>query len=75
MVFVAPVGVVTVCFAGLVILKKFSGDSQRAWMAGVHKRVGLTATVIINMKNLKIPGLTTTVSDFMQKLRVEELAA
>jgi ABC-type multidrug transport system fused ATPase/permease subunit len=74
-VFVAPMGVVVICLAGLVILMKFTGDSQRAWMAGVQKRVGLTATVITNMKNLKISGLATTVSDFLQKLRVEELAA
>jgi ABC-type multidrug transport system fused ATPase/permease subunit len=75
LVFVAPMGVVIVCFAGLIILMKFTGDSQRAWMAGVQKRVGLTATVITNMKNLKISGLTPTVSDFVQKLRVEELAS
>ncbi|KAI0124051.1 putative ABC multidrug transporter [Xylariales sp. AK1849] len=74
-VFVAPIGVVTVCFAGLVIVVKFTGDSQRAWMARVQKRVGLTATVIANMKNIKISGLSSAVSDFVQKLRVEELAA
>ncbi|KAH7152638.1 putative ABC multidrug transporter [Dactylonectria macrodidyma] len=74
-VFVAPIVVVIVCFIGLVILMKFTGDSQRAWMAGVQKRVGLTATVISNMKNLKISGLSTAVSDFVQNLRVEELEA
>lgn len=74
-VFVAPMGVVLVCFTGLVILMKFTGDSQRGWMAGVQKRVGLTATVIASMKNLKISGLSGAVSDFVQKLRVEELAA
>ncbi|KAF7591124.1 hypothetical protein BBP40_001960 [Aspergillus hancockii] len=74
-VFVAPMGVVIVCFIGLGILINFTGDSQRAWMAGVQKRVGLTATVIASMKNLKISGLSSAVSDFVQKLRVEELAA
>lgn len=74
-VFVVPMGVVTVCFVGLVILMKFTGDSQRAWMEGVQKRVGLTATVISSMKNLKISGLTSAISDFVQNLRVEELAA
>ncbi|RYP55071.1 hypothetical protein DL769_010249 [Monosporascus sp. CRB-8-3] len=74
-VFVAPMGVVIVCFVGLVILVKFTGDSQRAWMAGVQKRVGLTATVIASMKNLKISGLSAAASEFVQKLRVEELAA
>lgn len=74
-VFVAPMGVVIVCFVGLVFLMKFTGDSQRAWMAGVQKRVGLTARVIANMKNLKISGLSAAIGDFVQKLRVEELAA
>ncbi|KAH8805424.1 putative ABC multidrug transporter [Xylogone sp. PMI_703] len=74
-VFVIPIGVVLVCLAGLGVLIKFAGDSQRAWMAGVQKRVGLTATVIASMKNLKISGLTAAVSDFVQKLRVDELSA
>lgn len=74
-VFVAPMGVVIACFLGLMILMRFTGDSQRAWMAGVQKRVGLTATVIANMKNLKISGLTGAVKDFIQMLRVQELAA
>ncbi|KAF2717369.1 putative ABC multidrug transporter [Polychaeton citri CBS 116435] len=74
-VFVAPIGVVLICFLGLIILMKFTGDSQRAWMAVVQKRVGLTATAIGNMKNLKLSGLSTAVSDFVQKLRVLELTA
>ncbi|KAF2489056.1 P-loop containing nucleoside triphosphate hydrolase protein [Lophium mytilinum] len=74
-VFVAPIGLVTTCFIGLGILMSFAGDSQRAWMTGVQKRVGLTATVIANMKNLKISGLSAAISSFVQRLRVEELAA
>lgn len=74
-VFVVPMGIVVVCFGGLAALMKFTGDSQRAWMAGVQKRVGLTATVIASMKNLKISGLSGAVRDFVQRLRVEELAA
>ena len=74
-VFVVPIAVVLVCFTGLGFLVNFTGDSQRAWMSGVQKRVGLTATVITSMKNLKISGLSTAVSSFIQKLRVEELAA
>ncbi|KAG4218515.1 hypothetical protein PC116_g33005, partial [Phytophthora cactorum] len=54
---------------------RFTGDSQRAWMVGVQKRVGMTATVIASMKNLKISGLTEAVGDFIQQLRMEQLAA
>ncbi|KAI1479174.1 putative ABC multidrug transporter [Daldinia eschscholtzii] len=74
-VFMAPIAVVTVCFICLAILMRFTGDSQRAWMVGVQKRVGMTATVIASMKNLKISGLTEAVGDFIQQLRIEELAA
>ncbi|KAF5690358.1 major facilitator family transporter [Fusarium denticulatum] len=59
---------------GLVFLVPI-GVVVRAWMTGVQKRVGLTATVIAGMKNLKLSGLASTVSSFVQKLRVEELAA
>ncbi|OQE34785.1 hypothetical protein PENCOP_c015G05261 [Penicillium coprophilum] len=74
-VFIAPMGLVIVCFIGLGILLNSTGDSQRSWMAGVQKRVGLTATVIASMKNLKLSGLTVAIGDFVQRLRVEELAA
>ncbi|KAJ5392854.1 hypothetical protein N7465_011828 [Penicillium sp. CMV-2018d] len=73
--FVVPVGVVILCFIGLGIVINFTGDSQRSWMAGVQKRVGLTATVISSMKNLKISGLSITIGDVVQNLRVQELAA
>jgi len=73
--FVAPIGLVLVSFTLLVIFMKFAGDSQRAWMAGVQKRVSLTATVITSMKSLKLSGLSGTITDFVQQLRVEEIAA
>jgi ABC-type multidrug transport system fused ATPase/permease subunit len=74
-VFVAPVGVVVICFVGLGILIKFTGDSQRSWMSEVQKRVGLTATVIASMKSLKISGLAGPVAEYVQQLRVNELGA
>ncbi|KAJ4003924.1 hypothetical protein NW752_012062 [Fusarium irregulare] len=74
-VFVAPMAVVGVCVACLMLVMNFAGDSQRAWMNGVQKRVGLTATVISSMKNIKMSGLAGPVTAFLQKLRVDELAA
>ncbi|KAJ5513392.1 hypothetical protein N7463_002944 [Penicillium fimorum] len=74
-VFVVPIVVVVLCFFGLVILMNFIGKAQRRWMSLVQKRVGLTATVISSMKNLKISGLSSSMSTFVQKLRVEELMA
>ncbi|KAK4160538.1 P-loop containing nucleoside triphosphate hydrolase protein [Cladorrhinum sp. PSN259] len=74
-VFVAPMGLVMACFLGLGVMMRFVGDSQRKWMQGVQKRVGLTAAVVSNMKNLKISGLSAAIEDFVQNLRVQELAA
>lgn len=74
-VFVAPIGVVIVCFICLVVVMNFIGNAQRDWMTLVQRRVGLTATVIASMKNLKISGLACPVGQFVQKLRVEELIA
>jgi ABC-type multidrug transport system fused ATPase/permease subunit len=74
-VFVAPIALVLVCVVGLAVLMRFTGDSQRSWMAKVQERVGLTATVIASMKSLKISALSNIVGDFVQKLRVDELAA
>ncbi|KAL2845281.1 P-loop containing nucleoside triphosphate hydrolase protein [Aspergillus pseudoustus] len=73
--FAAPIGVVTACFIGLGILVRYTGDSQRAWMSVVQRRVGLTATVISSMKSLRISGLSAAVSDYVQQLRVDELVA
>lgn len=73
--FVAPIVVVALCFGGTSFIIRYAGDSQKAWMAGAQKRVGLTASVIANMKNLKISGLAMPISDFVQRLRVGELSA
>ncbi|KAK6070647.1 ABC transporter [Seiridium cupressi] len=46
---------------------------EKAWLSSVQRRVGLTASVIANMKNLKISGLTKPVGEVVQGLRTEEL--
>lgn len=73
--FLAPIVVVVVCSLITSYLVRFTGASQKKWMAGAQKRVGLTANVIANMKNLKISGLTTPVGEYVQQLRLDELVA
>lgn len=73
--FLAPIVVVVVCSLITSYLVRFTGASQKKWMASAQKRVGLTANVIANMKNLKISGLTTPVGEFVQQLRLSELVA
>jgi ABC-type multidrug transport system fused ATPase/permease subunit len=74
-VFVAPIGIIIAGFIALAVLTNYTGDSQRHWMAAVQERVGLTATVISNMKSLKISGLSAAISSTVQRLRVDELVA
>ncbi|KAL1604928.1 hypothetical protein SLS60_004469 [Paraconiothyrium brasiliense] len=74
-VFVAPIGIIIAGFVALAFLTKYTGDSQRRWMAAVQERVGLTATVISSMKNLKISGLSAAIGSTVQRLRIDELAA
>ncbi|KAF2470392.1 putative ABC multidrug transporter [Lindgomyces ingoldianus] len=74
-IFAVSMGVVIICTACLGYLLKFTGSAQRAWMLKVEKRVGMTATVIAGMRNLKLSGLSTAASDFLQQLRTEELVA
>ncbi|KXJ97331.1 putative ABC multidrug transporter [Microdochium bolleyi] len=73
--FVVPLVTVMICAGGMSFLLRYTGSSQKAWMAGVQKRVGLTSTVIAAMKNLKISGLAVPIAEYVQKLRVDELAA
>lgn len=73
--FISPIVVVALCFGGTSFVMRYAGDSQKAWMSKSQKRVGLTASVIANMKDLKISGLTVPIGDFVQRLRVDELAA
>lgn len=74
-VFVTPLSIVIAGLVALGLRTNYTGESQLSWMSAVQERVGLTATVISNMKNLKISGLSAAISDTVQKLRVGELAA
>ncbi|OAQ99680.1 hypothetical protein LLEC1_04113 [Akanthomyces lecanii] len=74
-IFFVPLGIVLVSFAGVSFVSRFMGGSQKAWMEGVERRVGLTATTVGHMKNLKMSGLSSAIEALVQKLRVDELAA
>lgn len=71
--FAAPVVVIAICVACSVLMMRFIGPRQVAWMQRIQKRVGHTANVIGNMKHLKISGMTGAVEESVQQLRVDEL--
>jgi ABC-type multidrug transport system fused ATPase/permease subunit len=73
--FVAPLIIVFCCIALAAYVNRYTGARQKAWMAKIQKRVGLTAKVISDMKYLKISGLSGPVQDLIQDMRIDELKA
>ncbi|KAH6972083.1 ABC transporter [Ilyonectria sp. MPI-CAGE-AT-0026] len=71
--FISPVVVIVLCVAVTLVIAGLSGKRQSRWMSRIQTRVGLTANVISNIKYLRISGITAPVSEFIQKMRVDEL--
>ncbi|KAI0476031.1 ABC multidrug transporter [Xylariaceae sp. FL0804] len=73
--FAAPIVIVVACVIGTLIPMKMASRAQERWMEGVQRRVGLTSSVIANMKNLKMSGMASPIAKSIQQLRLDELAA
>ncbi|PMD39274.1 P-loop containing nucleoside triphosphate hydrolase protein [Hyaloscypha variabilis F] len=69
----APLIVVFCCITCGAFANTFTGRRQKVWMSKIQKRVGLTASVVSNMKHLKISGLSRPVESLIQSMRVNEL--
>jgi ATP-binding cassette, subfamily C (CFTR/MRP), member 1 len=69
----APLIVVFCCIVCGAFANTFTGRRQKLWMEKIQKRVGLTASVVSNMKHLKISGLARPVESLIQNMRAEEL--
>lgn len=73
--FLAPLMVVGVCAVCSTILARLTGPRQKVWMEEIQRRVGLTSTVVGQMKNLKMSGLAAPVGKLIQQMRIDELRA
>lgn len=73
--FLAPLIVVGICAVCSTILARLTGPRQKVWMEEIQKRVGLTSTVVGQMKNLKMSGLAAPVGKLIQQMRIDELRA
>ncbi|KAL2020583.1 hypothetical protein VTK56DRAFT_8171 [Thermocarpiscus australiensis] len=71
--FVAPLIVVGGCIVCSSVLARSAGPRQKQWMEKIQKRVGLTSSIIGQMKNLKMSGLAEAVEQSIQSMRVDEL--
>ncbi|CAK7227110.1 hypothetical protein SBRCBS47491_006458 [Sporothrix bragantina] len=72
--FAAPLVVIFLAVGALGSLAFMTGRRQKAWMALIQKRVGMTSTTIASMKHLKISGLAAPIETLIQQLRIDELA-
>lgn len=73
--FLAPLIVVGVCAVCSTIMARLTGPRQKIWMEEIQKRVGLTSTVVGQMKSLKMSGLAAPVGKLIQQMRIDELRA
>jgi ABC-type multidrug transport system fused ATPase/permease subunit len=73
--FLVPIGVASICFLITVGIGKTAPRLQRAWVDATEKRIGITATLIENMKAIKIMGVNKQLGDFVQAMRDAEINA
>ncbi|PSR78566.1 hypothetical protein BD289DRAFT_118215 [Coniella lustricola] len=71
--FIAPILTVAACTAVTFFVATFTGKRQKLWMEKIQVRVGMTANVIAQMKNIKIAGFALPVESLIQNLRLQEL--
>ncbi|ETS74012.1 hypothetical protein PFICI_13878 [Pestalotiopsis fici W106-1] len=70
---IAPLIVVFCCFVSSSILSKVTVPRQKTWMEKIQKRVGVIASAVGQIKQIKVSGLAAMMEESIQKLRVDEL--
>lgn len=71
--FLAPLVVVLLGFAGSFTLAKRAPPLQKAWMERVQKRIGVTSSILGNIKDIRISGMTTPAAALVQRERESEI--
>ncbi|EWY89729.1 hypothetical protein FOYG_10530 [Fusarium oxysporum NRRL 32931] len=72
--FISPIVVILLCVAVTSAIAWVIGERQSRWMARIESRVGLTSSIISNIKSLRISGITAPVRELVQKMREQELS-
>ncbi|PLB43601.1 P-loop containing nucleoside triphosphate hydrolase protein [Aspergillus steynii IBT 23096] len=73
MAFLAPMVVAIIATFGIMGLAKYMGNAQKTWVRAIQTRVDVTASMLASMKEVKMLGLTDTLTEKVQNLRVSEL--
>ncbi|KAI1375326.1 ABC transporter [Hypoxylon crocopeplum] len=71
--FLAPLIIVVLGFAGSFALSRRAVRYQAAWMARVQSRIGVTSSVLANIKDLRISGMTIPATALVQHEREDEI--
>ncbi|KXH61282.1 ABC transporter [Colletotrichum salicis] len=72
---VVPVVISIVCAFGVIPVSKTIGRAQTAWIERLQKRVAVTASMLGDMKAIKMLGLSGVLSTTITELRRVELKA
>lgn len=59
-------------FYGGAHISKNIGERQKIWVDSVQKRISVTASVLAEMKSVKMMGLSNLVTSLLQNHRIEE---
>lgn len=70
---IAPVFVVIACTASAFALSKMAPKYQMAWMGAIQARVATTASMLGNLKGIRMSGLTSKYTSTIHEARVTEL--
>lgn len=64
---------ITASFLGSIFVMNLVVQRQALWLEAMERRISATATMLGSMKRVKMCGLTDTLFDNLQQLRIEEL--
>ncbi|KAI8238519.1 ABC transporter atnG [Colletotrichum sp. SAR 10_96] len=71
---IVPVVISIVCVVGVIPISKTIGKAQTVWIERLQKRVAVTATMLGDMKAIKMLGLPEVLSSVILQLRRVELS-
>ncbi|KAE9374191.1 canalicular multispecific organic anion transporter 1 [Stipitochalara longipes BDJ] len=70
---VAPIAISMASMIGAFCLSNTAGKKQVEWMKHIQKRIGITSTMLSSMKGVKMAGLTQSLTEIIQNLRIAEV--
>ncbi|KAH7418359.1 ABC transporter [Cadophora sp. MPI-SDFR-AT-0126] len=71
--FLAPLIVVFIGFAISFALSKRAVSYQRAWMARIQERTGITSAMLTHIKDLRVSGMITAATSLVKSERESEI--